>query len=256
MDLFPSLFHRSGGVVYHWRAFQNLARPWRSNLWLPHAEQTRAFIEEWNPQSNSLYLVGPSGGYSLPKNWLQKFSSITAFEPDWLARKIFEFRTGTRPVWITKPFRFDELKNGTLAIPEHSAILFSNLLGQLNFDEQAGLLAQEELLKLALTNEFASYHDILSGDHFRFEWSSPIISTEDGEQPLRVKYELEALDPFIAVNEEVVNKKTMEGLTELDLHVHPAAYLFQDPEPFRYQYWEWQITRKQTQVIEGVYSRR
>jgi len=237
MDLFPSLFHHSGGVIYHWRALRN-----QYDLWHPHVKQTRAFIEEWNPQSKSLTLIGPSGGYSLPKAWIKKFDSITAYEPDWLARKIFEIRMGFKPNWITEPFDFEKLKNGELTIPKSSAILFSNLLGQINFDESAGLLAQEELLKLANTHEFASYHDILSGDHFRFEWSSPI----DGDQALRVKYEMEALDPFIAPD---------EGLTELDLHVHPAAYLFQDPEPFRYQYWEWQITKSQTQIIEGVYSR-
>lgn len=210
-------------------------------LWGAHLASTQAFLDEWNPQSNSLYLVGPSGGYSLPKEWLKKFKTIHAFEPDSVARKIFELRTGISPMWTKTPFSFDHLQKGMITIPNNAAILFCNLLGQMDFDEAAGLLAQEELLKLALTHEFASYHDVLSGDHFRFEWSSPI----DGDDPVRVKYEMEALDPFFVAQENV---------TELDLHVHPANFLFQDPEPFRYQYWEWQITKKQTQVIEGVYA--
>jgi len=235
MNLFPSLFHRSGGLVYHWRALLNLKQRWKL-----HREHTRAFIEEWNPQGEELHLIGPSGGYSLPKEWLRKFKSITAYEPDWIARRIFELRNGIKPKWVIQPFDFKSLKNGDLTFPKKSVILFCNLLGQLHFDEQEGLEAQAELLKLAGDHEFASYHDIVSGDHFRFEWASPM----DGETPIRVKYEIEALDPYFSPD---------EGLTELNLHVHPAAYLFQDAEPFRYQYWEWQITPTQTQVIEGVY---
>jgi len=41
----------------------------------------------------------------------------------------------------------------------------------MDFDQEAGLLAQEELCKLAQTHELASYHDVLSGDDFRFEWT-------------------------------------------------------------------------------------
>lgn len=238
MNLFPSLFHYSGGVVYHFRALRNLKA-----LWSDHLAHTRAFLEEWNPQSNSLVLIGPSGGYSLPKKWLQKFSSITAYEPDAIARKIFELRNGIKPHWITEPFHFDRLPSGGITFPENSAILFCNLLGQIDFDEKAGLEAQEELCKLARTYELASYHDILSGDHFRFEWSSPL----HGDQPVRTKFDAEAMDPYFTPD---------EGLSELNLHVHPANFLFQDEKPFRYQYWEWRITSKQTQVIEGVYSHR
>ncbi len=236
MNLFPSLFHYSGGVVYHWRALFHHQRIWRN-----HLAQVSAFLKEWNPQADSLYLIGPSGGYSLPSDWLKKFKTITAFEPDALARKIFELRTGIKPHWITQPFQFAALQTGEITFTENSAILFCNLLGQMDFDETAGLLAQEELCKLAQTHALASYHDVLSGDHFRFEWTSPM----DGDQAIRVKYEMEALDPYFTPE---------EGITELDLHVHPANFLFQDPELFRYQYWEWQITSKQTQVIEGVYN--
>ena len=237
MNLFPSLFHYSGGVVYHWRAFWN-----QQKAWAKHRFHTAAFLEEWNPQSSTLYLIGPSGGYSLPQNWLKKFKTIIAFEPDAIARKIFELRMGIKPQWIRSPFLFEALQMREITFNKNSAILFCNLLGQMDFDQEAGLLAQEALCKLAQTHELASYHDALSGDHFRFEWQSPMI----GNEPVRVKYEMEALDPYFCPN---------EGITELDLHVHPASFLFQDEEPFRYQYWEWQITPQQTHVIEGVYSR-
>lgn len=148
-----------------------------------------------------------------------------------------------KPDWIKTPFNFDALKSGEIRFQKNSAILFCNLLGQMDFDEAQGLLAQEELLKLTHSHEFASYHDILSGDHFRFEWSTPM----DGDHPYRAKIDAEALDPYIS---PTTDQK------ELDLHLHPANYLFQDEEPFRYQYWEWRITPTQTQIIEGVYSRR
>ncbi len=238
MELFPSLFHESGGVIYHWRALLNQRL---KKLWAPHLEQTHAFLEEWNPKANSIYLIGPSGGYSLPKTWLKKFKTIIAFEPDPIARKIFEIRTGTKPQWIKTHFDFNSVQEGKTKFTAGSAILFCNVLGQIHFDEHAGLLAQEVLCKLSESHPLASYHDILSGDHFRFEWSSPM----DADTPVRVKYEIEALDPYFGAN---------QGVTELDLHVHPAAYLFQE-EHFLYQYWEWQITPTQTQVIEGVYKK-
>ena len=241
MNLFPSIFHHSGGIVYHWRALSNRLFN-HHQLWNGHLEHTGAFLDEWNPEAKSLYLIGPSGGYSLPTPWLKKFHSVTAFEPDAIARIIFELRTGIKPQWIKEPFDFVALQKGAITFGKNSAILFCNLLGQMDFDQDAGLLAQEELVKLAGNHELASYHDVLSGDDFRFEWASPM----SGDQPMRVKYEMEALDPFFTPT---------EGLTELNLHVHPANFLFQDEEPFRYQYWEWQITPKQTQVIEGVYSK-
>jgi hypothetical protein len=237
MNLFPSLFHHSGGLVYHWRAVRNL-----NQLWSAHLDHTRNFLEEWAPRSKTLNLIGPSGGYSLPKEWLARFKRILAFEPDPVARKIFEVRNRIRPEWIKKPFDFQELHSGNIHFEEDSAILFCNLLGQFHFEEEAGLLAQSELLKLALRHEFASYHDVLSGDHFRFEWSTPTM----GDEPVRAKFDVEAMDPYITPD---------EGLTELNLHIHPSNYLFQDDEPFRYQYWEWRITPTQTQVIEGVFSR-
>lgn len=237
MNLFPSLFHHSGGLVYHWRALLN-----HRKLWAPHLQQTERFLAEWAPQSSSLVLIGPSGGYSIPTPWLKKFKKITAIEPDAVARKIFEWRTGTKPNWINEPFSFEALSKGEITFNKGVAVLFCNLLGQMDFDEHAGLIAQEELLKLSITNEFASYHDILSGDDFRFEWVSPV----HGDQLVREKYTVEALDPYFSPN---------EGVKELDLHVHPANFLFQDEVPFLYQYWEWQITQKQTQVIEGVYSK-
>lgn len=236
MNLFPSLFHDSGGVVYHWRALFHSRK-----LWENHQQNTRRFLEEWNPQSKHLVLIGPAGGYSLPVDWLKKFTRVEAYEPDPLSRKIFELRTGIKPHWHKEPFRFEDVQSGSIHFEPDSAILFCNLLGQLHFDEDSGLRAQEVLCQLAEWHELASYHDIVSGDYFRFEWSSPTI----GSEPLRVKYEAESLDPYFA---------PFEGVTELDLHVHPAAYLFQD-DHFKYQYWEWQITGKQIQVIEAVYSR-
>lgn len=238
MNLFPSLFHYSGGVVYHWRAFWN-----QKKIWSPHLKQTLAFLEEWNPKSSDLYLIGPSGGYSLPTPWLKKFKSITAYEPDFIARIIFELRTGIKPQWIKEPFRFNSLEKNEIFFTPDSAILFCNLLGQMDFNQDSGMLAQNELIKLSQTHELASYHDVLSGDHFRFEWTSPTFEN----QLVRYKYEMEALDPYFTAN---------EGITELDLHVHPASFLFQEIEPFRYQYWEWQITHTQTQVIEAVYAKK
>ncbi|NDG85242.1 MAG: hypothetical protein EBX52_09445, partial [Proteobacteria bacterium] len=67
----------SGGVFYHLRALR-----YRKAYWDQHHNGVRKFLEEWNPASKKLLLVGPSAGYSLPSDWLARFDSIEAFEPD------------------------------------------------------------------------------------------------------------------------------------------------------------------------------
>jgi hypothetical protein len=236
------LIHHSGGLVYHFRAWR-----FKKRLWSGHLQNTRQFLMEWNPKSDHLVLVGPSAGYSLPIDFLKRFKKITAFEPDPIARFLFRFRTGLHPHWITAPFSFEDLNSEKIQLPIGSAVLFCNVLGQKELNQDEGMLAQNEIESLAQQHELASYHDILSGDDFRFQWESPTIN----DQPVRYKFDAEALDPYF---------EAAPGITELDLHVHSANYLFQsvnepaDESFYRHQYWEWQISPTQTQVIEGVYT--
>ena len=237
MNWLKSILHDSGGLTYHWRSLR-----FRGHLWEAHLKSTQAFLLEWNPDSKVLYLIGPSGGYSLPRPWLKKFDRIIAIEPDPVARLIFTLRTGIWPSWIKTPFSFPSPDAVNSTFEAGSAILFCNLLGQMDFDQDSGMNAQEALLRLSEHHPLASYHDVLSGDGFRFEYglSSPEIAA------FRSKIDPEDLDPYIS---------PQEGVTELDLHLHPAAYLFQDEPPFTYQYWEWRLTEKQTHIIEGIFSK-
>jgi hypothetical protein len=76
------LLHPSGGLVYHWRAWR-----WRRTPWAPFHDQVRRWLTDWRPEAGQLVLVGPSGGYALSSQFLERFRKITVLEPDDLARR-------------------------------------------------------------------------------------------------------------------------------------------------------------------------
>jgi hypothetical protein len=85
--------------------------------------------------------------------------------------------------------------------------------------------------------EWASYHDVLSGDGIEFD--------------------LEDLRPGRANPQEmekwiyVKNPKK----TEISVNSHPAPELFRGVEGLEFRYWQWRILPHFTHLIEGVYPR-
>jgi hypothetical protein len=156
------LFHPSGGLAYHFRAWR-----FRRSLWQPFHGQVAAWLSDWRPSARHLVLVGPCGGYALNTGFLTGFERLTLLEPDRVARLVFARRfPGLNPdfyggaelggdqgfAWLAQTF------------PD-AAFLFCNLLGQTLIGQGAGFDRNDWLSTLAPAlagRAWASWHDVAS----------------------------------------------------------------------------------------------
>lgn len=217
---------------YHWRAFR-----YRNSLWRSHVEGVGAFLRSWHPPPN-LLLVGPSGGYSLPVDWLERFHSITVIEPGFFARRILASRLHSLPAETS--FRSERVAFETPGfLPDldvsKCGVLFANVLGQIPVHEEAAL--RESLRQTLAGVSWASFHD-------RFSAGEPAWTYPDGEVP-RV-YTTPELIPESA---------TRRFGRKIEVQEHLASDALSTLEPRRVRYWEWQITPRQVHLIEGMIGR-
>lgn len=156
------LLHPSGGLPYHLRALF-----WRHSLWAPFHAQARRWLTDWRPEAGHLVLIGPSGGYVLTAQFLERFARIDVLEPDPLARWLlrrrfpgFNFSWG-ESAYLPRPGGFARLA----ASYPRAAFLFCNLLGQelqgqpADFDRGAWLAELEPALA---GRAWGSWHDLAS----------------------------------------------------------------------------------------------
>lgn len=158
----PYLLHPSGSLPYHLRAWR-----WRHTLWAPFHATVRRWLTDWRPETKHLVLVGPSGGYALTAQFLERFERISVLEPDPLARWLLRRRfSGVAFDWcesgyLAQPGGFARL---AATFPD-AALLFCNLIGQelqgqpADFDRAAWLAELEPAL---LGRTWASWHDLVS----------------------------------------------------------------------------------------------
>ncbi len=220
----------SGGFFYHLRAYR-----FKEQYWSDHLAGVNGFLKSWNPRAKSLILIGPSAGYSLPTEWLSRFDSLTAFEPDRIARMLFERRHGVRPKWVRKKFPFGSADPfGVLDAHADSAILFCNILGQLEFPN---LGKMSQTLQHRMKNrEWASYHDALSGHKIEFD-------LEDAKPKRSTLHEMKK---WVYVK----NPKA----SEVVVNSHQAPELFKKWDGLQFRYWQWRLTPENTHLIEGVFQ--
>ncbi len=169
----PSLISVSGGLAWHAKAMLR-----HRSLWANFLVRIEQFLLDWelSPRESDpnatrgLLLIGPSGGWSLPKSgFLDQFDSIVAIDPDPLAEKIFKKRHPSRSsqefIWV--PSTFERVLPALLNRHPNHAILFCNVLGQLRYQPNKSIERIEfELnqLKQALAGRhWASFHDRISG---------------------------------------------------------------------------------------------
>jgi hypothetical protein len=159
-------FNKSGGFFYHWRALR-----YQNSLWSRFKKQVEDWLGAWPVRTDSLVLIGPSGGYSLPREFLLQFKKIDVIEPDFWARFILQFRF--RGVHFNFIKDYDLLKNkkedrwqSFLQKKSGSSFLFCNVLGQLAFIDPLSVASEkmtfifENLERAGVC--WASYHDVLS----------------------------------------------------------------------------------------------
>jgi hypothetical protein len=169
----PGLISVSGGLAWHAKAVFR-----HRGLWANFLGRIEQFLLDWElalresgPKATTgLLLIGPSGGWCLPKSgFLDRFPSVVAVDPDPLAEKIFlkrHRRVGDQEcIWV--PSTFERVLPALLNRHPHHAILFCNVLGQLRYERNKSLERIEfELnqIKQALRGRhWASFHDRISG---------------------------------------------------------------------------------------------
>lgn len=219
----------SGGLVYHLRALR-----FQKSLWSRYCEETEKFLNAWNPKAKTLVIVGPSAGYSLSLNFLQRFERLILVEPDILARIFFEVRFGLKPEWFRRALDFEQPVDAS-AFPEGCAFLFSNVLGQVRIRNSARYA--QNLKALVQGHEWASYHDALSGERLEF----------DTETATHRKGTLAEMKSWIYLKDS--------RLTTLEINAHVAPDLFSEKDQLHYHYWQWRLTPRRTHLIEGVFPR-
>ncbi len=156
------LFHPSGSLSYHLRAWRR-----RHTLWAPFHAQVRRWVTDWRPDTKHLVLIGPSGGYALTAQFLERFERVSVLEPDplarWLLRRrfpgvVFDWRESG---YLAQPGGFARL---AATFPD-AALLFCNLLGQELQGQPADIDRATWLAELepALAGHlWASWHDLVS----------------------------------------------------------------------------------------------
>jgi hypothetical protein len=154
--------HPSGGLVYHLRAWR-----YGKRLWPAFHAQVRQWLAAWQPVTDHVVLVGPSGGYALNAGFLDRFPHVTALEPDPLARIILARRFPCRSFRFEADpglARSDGFSRLALRYPD-AAFLFCNLLGQQLVGQGAGFQRPTWLAGLAPAlagRHWASWHDLAS----------------------------------------------------------------------------------------------
>ena len=176
-----SWLHPSGGLVYHLRAWRH-----GKGLWRPFHAQVRQWLSRWQPKEGHLVLVGPSGGYALHADFLERFARVTVLEPDPLARLILarrfphaSFRFDADP-GLTRGDGFRRLARRY----PHAAFLLCNLLGQQLVGQPADFQRRAWLDHMAgdlAGRTWASWHDLASTyrapvrlEHLRRERAVPL----------------------------------------------------------------------------------
>jgi hypothetical protein len=219
------LLDPSGGLVYQLRAARH-----RHGLWAPFHAAVADWLADWQAVRNELVIVGPNAGHALPAGFLASFETVVALEPDPLARWLLARRPDARRL------RFDTLDclvsaNGLTELAgryPQAAILFSNVLGQINAPAERWT----RLLARHLSGHvWASFHDVIS-----------TRSAPDQREGCTVTV-TESLEATLA--------RFWKG-REITVFDH-ETFRLNDSGPFRYA--PWQITGKRWHLVEWAENR-
>ncbi len=183
----------SGGLIYHWRAFWWGQLKWKSF----RSEITNWLSAEFKTQSDTLVVVGSSGGYTIDSKWLTQFKTVVAIDPDPIG--LFIFGLKHKNVEKLRAWATPNLLQALKLSHKGACFLFSNVLGQIAVDPKAThrLELMEGLREVLCDCDWASYHDRLSGAHAP-EMPYADATTTDARSRDRVLSNDEILSRFYA----------------------------------------------------------
>lgn len=157
--------NQTGGLLWHWRAWQRQAE------WQGTCDGIGQWLDQVQPASQELLIIGASAGWMVPIRWLQGFEKITTFDIDRWAAPLFRWRHG-RQLQASKTQLLchtgDALTPLDAVLRAHptAAVLFDNILGQLRFQQPSLAHAATQIEKITRsmqTREWGSVHDAYSG---------------------------------------------------------------------------------------------
>ena len=157
--------NHSGGLLWHARAWR------RQGAWRGTCNHIRQWLEQVQPNSSQLVIIGASAGWMMPSPWLQQFSSVSTIDIDRWAAPLFRMRHGSALKSSGTQLRCDtgdalgDLQTLLAAHPD-AAVLFDNVLGQLRFmhDSMDETMSYLDMIKQRLAGrEWGSLHDAYSG---------------------------------------------------------------------------------------------
>lgn len=223
------LFNPTGGLIYHLRA-----RRYQDSLWAPFRQQVAQFLDDWHPREKELLILGPSGGYTLPSDFLERFEKLYLFDPDpWAPIFFRKNHPGLNVEWSRKNLIFQSKKFAPELLTDwlknkNVAVLFSNLLGQLPLIGDSDHLQDwwNDLQPELARHSWASYHDLFSFPQYAALPSklaaSPVV-------PQLVDWALKSKKP-------------------LELTDHGTSELF----PNSLGAWTWHLSPRRTHIVSGV----
>ena len=175
----------TGGLVWHLRALRA-----RTGLWQTFRDDVERWLANWQPQTSSLVIIGPSAGWCLPVSFLTRFAQIHCVDIDPLASWLFQSVHGgaLKPAGVTINWSRDDFFDAPariLSAYPASAVLLANVAGQRCFqlkDAQATELNLKEVRAALSGRDWASFHDRLSAPGFNVlpvrEWSEQISGVQ------------------------------------------------------------------------------
>lgn len=130
-----SWWNSSGGLAYHFVAWR------QKRAWREFRAQIGEFLNSHVTPKGELLLIGPSGGYTLPSEWLGQFEQIMALDPDPLAPLFFRRNhPGIEVHWSRRDYFIDSQRqwrsqglDEIAADFPHHTLFFTNLIGQFPF---------------------------------------------------------------------------------------------------------------------------
>lgn len=177
----------TGDLLWHWRAWQRQAE------WQATCDGIGQWLDQVQPASQELLIIGASAGWMMPVRWLQGFKKITTFDIDRWAAPLFRWRhgrllqaSGTQLQCHTR----DALTplDAVLRANPNAAVLFDNVLGQLRFQQPSldhAAARIEKITRSMRTREWGSVHDAYSGPVYPRQSAS---TTPHGYQSIQAAY--------------------------------------------------------------------
>tara|TARA_B100000749_G_scaffold280887_2_gene279950 strand:- start:5028 stop:5735 length:708 start_codon:yes stop_codon:yes gene_type:complete len=165
LNKIPNIFHKSGGLFYHY-----IALKYKKSLW----ESLRVIfnLELQKRKMSNVVLIGPSAGYLLDPSNIHSFKKVHCWEPDpsahpFLKRKLkqhanFHIHKESVPFHEPELFRHT-LRNFELS-PNETLLVFCNILGQ--WDWNGGPIAEKSIQFMTTLDAYnqLSVHEEYSTD--------------------------------------------------------------------------------------------